>query len=468
MGFVFYDTETTGTETSFDQILQFAAIRTDPELNEIDRFEIRCRLLPHVVPAPGAMRVTGVSAAQLIDQSLPSHYAMVRTIRDKLLSWSPAVFVGYNSLDFDEHLLRQAFYKTLHPPYLTNTEGNSRSDVLRMVQAASLFAPAALTLPVGDGGRTIFKLDRVAPANGFNHEDAHDAMGDVKATIFMCRLLKEKAPDVWSAFMRFSQKAAVADYVSSEPIFCLTDFFFGKPYSWLVTAIGTNPENASEFYVYDLGIHPESLASLSEANLAARLARSPKPIRHLRSNASPMLMPAEDAPAIAASLSLGMDELESRAELLHSDDAFRTRLIAAFQSTKEAKEPSPHIEMQIYDGFFSQSDGLLMDAFHRAPWEQRLSIVNKLEDARLKVIGRQLVHVERPNLLHDAERLEHDRAHARRVLGTDGDVPWLTLSKALEQVDDMLAACEQAEMKLLREHRRHLVNCLERATALLN
>ena len=65
MSLVFYDTETTGTETFFDQILQFAAIRTDANLNEIDRFEVRCRLLPHVVPAPGAMRVTGVRAAQL-------------------------------------------------------------------------------------------------------------------------------------------------------------------------------------------------------------------------------------------------------------------------------------------------------------------------------------------------------------------------------------------------------------------
>ena len=33
MPFVFYDTETTGTDTDFDQILQFAAIKTDDELN---------------------------------------------------------------------------------------------------------------------------------------------------------------------------------------------------------------------------------------------------------------------------------------------------------------------------------------------------------------------------------------------------------------------------------------------------
>ena len=139
MGFVFYDTETTGTDTSFDQILQFAAIYTDDQLSVLERFEIRCQLLPYVVPAPGAMRVTGVRAEQLFDPSMPTHYAMIRRIREKLTAWSPALFVGYNSIDFDEHLFRQSLFKTLHPPYLTNTNGNARSDAMRMVQAASLF-----------------------------------------------------------------------------------------------------------------------------------------------------------------------------------------------------------------------------------------------------------------------------------------------------------------------------------------
>ena len=52
MNFVFYDTETTGTDTTFDQILQFAAILTDADFNELDRFEIRCRLMSHIIPAP--------------------------------------------------------------------------------------------------------------------------------------------------------------------------------------------------------------------------------------------------------------------------------------------------------------------------------------------------------------------------------------------------------------------------------
>lgn len=54
MNFVFYDTETTGTDIMFDQILQFAAILTDANLNEPRRFETCSRLLHHVVPTPGA------------------------------------------------------------------------------------------------------------------------------------------------------------------------------------------------------------------------------------------------------------------------------------------------------------------------------------------------------------------------------------------------------------------------------
>ena len=85
MAFVFYDVETTGVHKHFDQVLQFAAIKTDADLNEVDRFEIRCRLLPHIVPSPGALKVTNVSIAQLLDPSLPSHYEMTCAIADKLV-----------------------------------------------------------------------------------------------------------------------------------------------------------------------------------------------------------------------------------------------------------------------------------------------------------------------------------------------------------------------------------------------
>ena len=45
MTYIFYDLETTGTDKNFDQILQFAAILTDDDFRELDRFEVRCRLI---------------------------------------------------------------------------------------------------------------------------------------------------------------------------------------------------------------------------------------------------------------------------------------------------------------------------------------------------------------------------------------------------------------------------------------
>ena len=92
MPYVFYDTETTGTEKAFDQILQFAAIKTDDDLNELERFNIRCRLLPHTIPSPGALRVNRVTPAMLTDPALPSHYEAIVQIRSKLLEWLPATW----------------------------------------------------------------------------------------------------------------------------------------------------------------------------------------------------------------------------------------------------------------------------------------------------------------------------------------------------------------------------------------
>jgi exodeoxyribonuclease-1 len=467
MGFVFYDTETTGTDAAFDQILQFAAIHTDPELRELDRFEIRCRLSPHIVPSPGAMRVTKLEAARLFDTSLHSHYEMVCQIRAKLLAWSPALFIGYNSLQFDEHLLRQAFYKSLHPPYLTNSNRNSRSDALRMVQAASLFAPNALTFPVADDGQFIFKLDQVAPLNGFAHNHAHDALADVEATIFLCRMIIEKAPELWSAFMRFSQKAAVADHISSEPIFSFSDFYFGKPYSWLVSTIGSNEKNSSEFYVYNLSIDPETLIELSDEDLVSRLNASPKPVRRLKSNACPIIMTTEDAPAIATGLQIGSVELTRRAEFLRDRDEFRARLISAFQSTKDEPTVSPHLERQLYDAFFLKGDEALMERFHGVPWEERPAIIAAFKDRRLKRIGQRLIFLERPDLLPDNERTQYDRAIAARIGKDDPESSWLTLPRALAELDELLAEADPIEAEFLQEHRIHLVDRIDRATLVL-
>lgn len=468
MGLVFYDTETTGTDTAFDQILQFASIQTDENLKVIDKFESRCRLLPHVVPSPGAMAVTGLKASQLTDPSLPSHYKMVRAISEKMHAWSPALFVGWNSVDFDERLIRQAFYMTLHNPYLTSREGNSRSDVMRIVQACSLFAPNALNLPTGPNGRIIFKLDQVAPANGFKHDRAHDAMGDVEATIFLCRLIMERAPEVWSTFMRFSTKAAVTDYIKEESVFCMTDFYFGKPYSWMVTTIGQNPQHSAECYVYNLDIHPNSLSGLPNDELAIRLQQPPKPVRRLKTNAAPMLFPHDDAPKICQGKDCGLDQLQERADILKGNPALCERLISALESRKEPYPTSPHVESQLYERFFEKPDVLLMENFHSVPWHERPAIVEKFQDERLKKIGWRLIYIEHPEVLHELVRREQEVALARRLIGLDESFPCLTIPKALQEIEAISINADTLFRRTLHEHEEFLRSCQTKALTVVS
>ena len=464
MGFVFYDTETTGTNTAFDQILQFAAIKTDHELRELDRFEIRCRLLPYVVPSPGAVLVTGVGPAKFTDATLPSHYEMVHAIKAKLDEWSPAVFVGHNSLSFDEHLLRQAFYKTLHAPYLTNSNGNCRADSMRMIQFIELFVPGTLTIPAGDHR---FKLDRLAPANGFNHNAAHDAMGDVEATVHLCRLLANRSDSYWSGFVRFASKSAVLAFVEDEDLFCFTDIFFGKAYTWMVCRFGENPNYPVQQLVFNLAVDPEELASLDKHNLAARLKEQPKPVRVLRANASPALLAYEDTPTHLCATVPPEHVLRGRAARIRGDECFAQRLVEAFLSTRLERKPSVHVEEQIYDSFARPADQALMDDFHTMDWPYCPRLLKSLSDERAKILGERLIHVEAPTALSRSVRHRLDIATARRLMGAEGSVPWLTLPKALTDTRNMRRVEKGAKATLLDELQDYLVDQTDKARTLI-
>jgi exodeoxyribonuclease-1 len=453
MRFVFYDTETTGTNTSFDQILQFAAIYTDEHFNELDRIEIRSRLLPYIVAAPGALLTNGVSIERLHDPILPSHYAMVRTIQAKLRAWSPAIFIGYNSLRFDENILRQALYQTLYPPYLTNTGGNSRTDAMKMVQAASVFAPDALVNAFNDTGAPTFKLEAVAGVNGFEEHNAHDALGDVEATIHLCKLIRGRALGLWTTFIRFNRKLPVQELLRHEPVVCLTEFY-GGPYSWLVTAIGRNPENDSEICVVDLAESPEELFGMSDEDLATQLRKPPKPVRWVRTNACPILMPAEAATDIAKAKQLGAQEVQRRSGVYRTNRSLRDRLVNVALRDRETKRQSIYVEEQIYDGFFLNDAQEIMFAFHDLEWERRFELSQQFGDARLKKIARRVLFTEAPECLPAEIRFAQEREFAYRLIAEQAE--WLTLPKAIEQTDDLLKTATEQSKPFLMEYRAYL------------
>lgn len=457
MAFIFYDTETTGINVHFDQILQFAAILTDDNLVEVERFEIRSRLLPNTVASPGAMNVTNVTAAQLHEPMYPSHYGMVRQIRDKLLEWEPAQFIGHNSLKFDEVLLRSAFYKNLFPPYLTNMNGNNRFDTYIALQAAHLYEPNAIAVPIGPNGKPSFKLDQIAPANGFNHANAHEAMSDVEATIHMTRLLRDRAPETWSRGMRFCHKNSVADFCNAEEVFGLTEFYFGKPYTFLLHQIGRNPYDNNEIIAFDLSVDIDDLIGLSDIEMIDRLTRTPKPIRKFRANGFPMLVDADEAHPYSKVEGIELEVLEDRAQRLRGEPELTATLMSAFLQSKPDYADSPHVEENLYSGFADINDNALMQQFHEAEWSERYNIVCGFNDPRYRELGEQLIYFEAPEHLSPEIRRSWFEKTNARLMGTGDPCPALTIPAAIQQADDLLANVDGPKQQLLLGHRSLLL-----------
>lgn len=440
MNYIFYDTETTGTDTTFDQILQFAAILTDADLKELNRFEIRCRLLPHVIPAPGALLATRVTPAMLTDSSLPSHYEMMLQIAAKMREWSPAIFTGYNTLSFDEPLLRQAFYQTLQPVYLTNTNGNQRADVLRLAQATAALIPNAMAVPISDKNKPTLRLDTLAPANGFAHENAHDALADVEATIYMAWLIRNRAPAVWTSLMPLVDKSEVTARLTSGEPKCLVEYHMGVPSVRAVVGCGRHPKNPTMQAVFDLRRDPLEVLNLSEADLAEETKGPNRALRTVYANKMPALVDPGLAPDLQAATGLPMAEIVRRAAMVSADGQFAARVANAMAERYPSFEPAQIVEQRMYEGFPTRDDENRMQAFHQMGWVGRAEIAETFEDNRYRELARRLVFENAPEVQSNVRREQLQIWLENRRHGREGIEAGRTVDAALAEVDEYAQA----------------------------
>jgi exodeoxyribonuclease-1 len=184
--FLFYDIETSGLNKAFDQILDFAAIRTDRGLNETGRCQVRIRLRPDVVPSPGALVVNLIRPAALLAGRC--EYEAARAIHAQL-NVPGTISIGYNSIGFDDEFLRFTFHRNLLPPYTHQyANGCRRMDLLPITIMAWLYRPELLDWPV-ENGRSSLKLEEIGALNGLFSGRSHDAMADVEAALRLARIL---------------------------------------------------------------------------------------------------------------------------------------------------------------------------------------------------------------------------------------------------------------------------------------
>ncbi|MGY6697748.1 MAG: exonuclease domain-containing protein [Roseinatronobacter sp.] len=433
MNFAFYDLETTGISPAFDQPLQFAAILTDDEFREVERVNLRCRIAPHIIPSPWALAVTGVRPVQLVDPALPTLFEFTQKISALIERWSPAIWTGFNSIRFDEEMLRQAFYQNLQPAvFATQFNGNTRFDILTALYAVWYRQPDLFDWPVDETGRVRFKLDRIAPLNGFGAHNAHDALGDVEATIHIARQIAQRGPELWSELLANRDKGHVqASLATFQPMALVERFGGGLPRATVGCFCGNSPSNPNQAAFFDLdAADPADLLTAGDEAIFAAVDATPKVIRSVTVNKSPAML----------SVAAPSAEQLRRAEIIANAPEFRARVGQALAARfpEDPHAVTPQVEKQIYGGFYSHADKALLAEFQRVDWPRRQEIVATLSDPRLRQLGRRLVAFHAPELLSMEERAQYRAWLERRWSAPDvAETEWTSKDRAHAALNQM-------------------------------
>lgn len=188
--YLFYDLETSGLNKCFDQILQFAAIRTDENFNIIEKHNFNVALREDVIISPDALLVHKISPKDL--KKGKSEYEALKEIHE-LLNRPGTISLGYNTLGFDDEFLRFSFYRNLLTPYTHQFKNNCfRMDIYPMAVFYYLFSNDVVKWPYVEE-KISLKLENLSKLNDLTKGSAHDALADVEATLNLAKLfVKEK------------------------------------------------------------------------------------------------------------------------------------------------------------------------------------------------------------------------------------------------------------------------------------
>ena len=454
MNYIFFDTETTSRDSTFGQILEVSAILCNDNFQILDEpFVAKCSLRSGIIPEVGAMLVTNTTPQILKKRNL-SHYQMIQQMMKVFTKWSPAIWMGWNSIDFDFEFMRKTFYKTLHEVYFHQFHGNKRADTLISARAANLFYHGCLKIPVNELGKQSFRLDQIATLNGIKHEAAHSALSDTQAVLEMAKLIKERAPNLWIASLMTCSKTEVNQIVEKEKIFVTTESFYGKTVPFTLTFCCYHPK-----YNYAMGLdlkhHPENYIKMSYEQLKIELKKSPKILRTIRNNKYPIIMSGNYAMKLEGYKQIGIDKLIERANIISANTDFKGRVANILLEEAEEKEMmdgniGQEVEEQIYSGGFNRTpkdEKLVIDFHQKNDWVEKFLISDKFEDTRLVYLSQRLIYEESPASLPDTVYKKIHRKIAEQI-NSINDEKWNTLSKSTKEIDDKRVQYENDEQKL--------------------
>jgi len=448
---VFYDFETCSSNVSYGQIIQAAAVLVNDNFQELDRYEGRCKLSPGIIPEAMALIVNKTTPKILKETNL-SHYQMIRQMMGKFNLWKNSIFIGYNSINFDEEFLRRTLFKNLDYPYLTVTNGNERADLFGIARAAHLYHPNSIKTTISDKNNPVFKLDQLAPVNGIKHIDAHSAIADVLATVELAKLLSKTAPNVWKSSMMTTNKDKTLQIIKNELTFCTDFFYYGKSFPFVLTFVCEHPQWGYPM-CFDLKSDPKYYFNLSINELKKEFKKTPKVIRTIKHKKHPIIMNSNHGMNFDSYKQIGLLKLQERAKLIKENKDFCNKVSEVLDSEVREKydfdsQEEVFAEESIYKKFTTKEDNAIMPSFHKADWKEKFSVLQKFEDERLRYFGKKILYEENPAALPKDEYILIHKEVSARVLSTNKE-KWNTIPRTYSEIDTLRNKFKDDKEKLI-------------------
>ena len=445
MNYVVWDIETDSAQTDWATIIEIGGILLDENFKEKERFQARCRLPQDRVPSATALCINK-SNVDLITKGNLSHYEMLTQVEQKFREWSPATFLGYSNINFDDEVIRKEFFKSLRKPYLTNTDGNVRHDALNVVRAAFAIDDDVLKTELNAKGNKSMKLESLARLNGFESAGAHSALFDTELTVKVLDLIKQKQPTLWQEYFKTSSKLIVENLIKQEKIFTLNEYFYGTSRLYLCAPLHPN---ACTHPIYnwgqaiDLRADVELIQKLNYEDLKKEMKKSPKFLRTIRSNKAPIILDQSFGMKVEPYSKLDPNLIKKRAELVKTNEKFSQDICnilreAAEEKMETSSQEDIEPEESIYSGGmdYLKKDGLLFQKFHQEDWKGKFAMIDKFKDERMVTFAHSLIFNEAPEILPKEIHKKIKRRIASRILSTNKE-KWWTVSAFYSECDEI-------------------------------
>ncbi|MDA9861457.1 exonuclease domain-containing protein [Candidatus Pelagibacter sp.] len=442
MNLAIWDIESSSANTSWGSIIEVGGILVDPNFKELDRFNFRCRLPEGEVPQAMALIVNKTSVDLLTKGNL-SHYQMLSQLEAIFKKWSPALFMGWSNIGFDDEMIRNEFFRGIRYPYITNATPNKRHDGLNIARGAHAVDESVVKTEINAKGNAVMKLESLARMNGFESSGAHSALFDAELTVKVLGLIKKNQPQTWDTFLRTANKNDTETIFKTEKMFTLAEYHFGKNYRFVVAPL--HPKHCIHpIYqwgqAFDLKIDPIPLFDMSISELKSAIKKL-KFLRTIRSNKAPIILDASYGLQVEPYSKLDPDLIKERAKLVNSNEKFSQNVLTALRETAEEKAQFDSqvdllAEETIYKKFTPQKDTALFPKWHAASWKDKLILLDKFEDERMVSFGKKIIYQESPDTLPADMFKTIKRGIAERIL-SDEKEKWWTCKEFYFECDNL-------------------------------